>query len=155
MDRLRVSAGVICLALLAGCSTEKSDKVTIYPAQVRGSVMLDGRSLTHGTVTFYPQDNRADRPGPGIASIDPQGNYWVGNSNLSKPAGLPPGRYKVTVLVMTPRPEGAHGPIAILAVPEAYTKEATTPFEYEIVAGENKIRLDLKTPKEPEAKDPN
>ena len=127
---------------LVGCSGS-SDSEQLKPAMVRGVVAYHGRPLLRGTVTFLPLDRGPDRVDPGIASIGSDGTFWVGNSNLSKPAGLQPGKYKVTILAMKPRPEGPSGPLAVLEVPERYTQQSTTPIEVVIKAGQNRIRVDL------------
>ncbi|MBX9655788.1 hypothetical protein K2Y11_19405 [bacterium] len=128
--------------LLQGCSSP-TDASQVKPSIVRGVVAYNGRPLMRGTVTFLPQDRGGERIDPGIATIGPDGTFWVGNSNLSKPAGLQPGKYKVTVLVMKPRPEGAIGPLAALEIPERYTQESTTPIEVTIKPGQSRIRIDL------------
>jgi hypothetical protein len=130
------------MLLQGGCSTS-SESDQIKPAIVRGVVTFHGRPLLRGTVTFLPVDGGPERVDPGIATIGPDGTFWVGNANLSKPAGLQPGRYKVTVLAMKPRPEGPKGPLAVLEIPERYTQESTTPIEITVKAGQNRVRLDL------------
>jgi hypothetical protein len=125
-----------------GCSSQPAPS-TIHDSLVRGVVTLNGRPLSHGTVTFLPQQTSSERIDPGIARIEPDGSFWIGNANLSKPAGVKPGKYRVTVLVMDRRPEGESGPPAHLAVPEKYTDETTTPFEFDVVKGQNRFRLDM------------
>jgi hypothetical protein len=136
-----VAAG-LALLLTASCSGSPESS-PVQPALVRGVVTYNGRSMTAGTVTFIPVKRDNDRINPGLAKIEPDGTFWVGNSNLSKPAGLRPGRYKVTVLSVKPRPDGASGPVAKLQIPEEYTREESTPFEVDVVKGQNRFRLDL------------
>jgi hypothetical protein len=127
-----------------GCSSSPPP-TTIHEALVRGVVTLNGRPLSRGTVTFLPQSTSRERIDPGIARIEPDGSFWVGNANLSKPAGVKPGRYRATVLAMDRRTDGSPGPPAQLMIPEKYTDEASTPFEFEIVEGQNRFRLDMTT----------
>jgi hypothetical protein len=140
--------------LIQGCSSA-TDASQVKPSIVRGVVAYNGRPLMRGTVTFLPQDRGGDRIDPGIATIGPDGTFWVGNSNLSKPAGLQPGKYKVTVLVMKPRPEGAAGPLAALEIPERYTQESTTPIEVTIKPGQSRIRIDLLDEEDPKPPSPS
>lgn len=133
---------------LEGCSGD-SDASQVKPSIVRGVVAYNGRPLMRGTVTFLPQERGSERIDPGIATIGPDGTFWVGNANLSKPAGLQPGKYKVTVLVMKPRPEGASGPLAALEIPERYTQESTTPIEVTVKPGQSRIRIDLLDEEDP------
>jgi hypothetical protein len=106
-------------------------------------VTLNGRPLSHGTVTFLPVTESQERVDPGIARIEPDGSFWIGNANLSKPAGIQPGRYKVTILVMNPRAPDETGPPARLGVPEVYTDPSTTPYEFDVIKGQNRFRLDI------------
>lgn len=135
---------VVLLGSMAGCSTDDR-KGTLQPAMVRGVVTLNGRSIERGAVTFIPSGPREEFGDPGVARIDPDGSFWVGNANLTKPAGLRPGRYRVTIVSMKPRPDGPSGPIAKLDIPERYSEEETTPFEVTVNDGQNKFRFDMVT----------
>jgi hypothetical protein len=128
---------------LPGCGRKRSSE-PVFAADVRGSVFLDEEPLGWGTVTFIPDVPESSGGRPGIARIGPDGTYWIGNANLDKPAGLRPGRYKVTVLAMTPDPAGTGLPVAELAIPESYADPATTPFEVHVLAGANHFDLRLK-----------
>lgn len=132
------------IALSAGCSSSTSSQ-GIQPAMVRGVVTLNGRPLDRGSVTLIPVKGGEELGQPGVARIDPDGSFWIGNSNLFKPAGIRPGTYKAVILSMRPRPEGTGGPIAVLEVPERYTDERTTPFEVVVTNGQNRFRFDLTT----------
>jgi len=151
---VNVGASPALMALLVsqmlGCSGA-NDPSQVKPSIVRGVVAYNSRPLMRGTVTFLPQDRGAERIDPGVATIGADGTFWVGNANLSKPAGLQPGKYKVTVLVMKPRPEGANGPLAVLEIPERYTQESTTPIEVTIKPGQSRIRIDLFDEEEPKS----
>ena len=134
-------ATVMCL--LVSCSEESTPQKLVRPCLINGTVTLDNRPLASGSVTFIPRDKRTSEPVLGFASIDEHGRFWVGNSNLDKPAGLEPGRYRATVLVMKPRPDGPDGPIARMEIPSIYSREDSTPFEFEFKPGQHDIRLDL------------
>ena len=123
-----------------GCA--KKPRPTSYPGQVQGTVLLDDEPLSRGTVTLIPQVAEKEGGRPGIARIDSEGGFWVGNANPTKPTGVPPGKYKVTVLAMQPGADPS-GPIAKLLVPDRYVEESTTPFVVEIAAGDNQLDLRL------------
>jgi hypothetical protein len=134
---------LLAAALAAGCGGENGSTATLQQALVAGEVTLDGKTLRNGSVTFVPVGKNAQALEPGIARIESDGLYWIGNANLTEPAGLPPGRYKVTVLSMQTRPDGPDGVVARLRTPRRYADLATTPFEVEVVAGENRVPLHL------------
>ncbi|MFO0948121.1 MAG: hypothetical protein U1D30_19745 [Planctomycetota bacterium] len=133
------------LVLIAplGCNGKK-ERPSVYPGSVKGQVFLDGKPLTQGTITFIPELPEEAGGRPGLARIEEDGSYWVGSANRTKPSGLIPGKYKVTVLTMKPNP-GEGQPIATLAVPEKYTEIGTSPLEANIVEGENVLRFDLQS----------
>lgn len=108
---------------------------------VEGTVTFHGRPLAGGTVTFIPAPGSENKLEPGIARIESDGSYWIGNANLSKPAGLVPGKYKVTVLKMRTDPNGIR-----MQTPAIYADSRTTPWEFAVEAGRNRIRLDIEEP---------
>lgn len=132
----------LILLLLAGCGS-KSERPKEYPGLVTGRVTLDGKPLSGGTITFVPEVAEEEGGRPGLARIEPDGGFWVGSANPAKPAGLIPGRYRVTVLAMRPDPTGTGNPIAQMTVPEVYSEAATSPLEATIVAGKNRLTFDL------------
>lgn len=134
---------LLAAATAAGCGGENGPTATLQQAIVAGEVTLDGKPLRSGSVTFVPVGRGAQSQEPGVARIESDGGYWIGNANLTEPAGLPPGRYKVTILSMEPRPDGPDGVVARLRTPRRYADLATTPFEVDVVAGENRVPLNL------------
>ena len=127
---------VVGALALGGCAKDKS-RPTHYAGDVRGTVTLDDQPLPFGTISFIPQTPESEGGRPGIAEIQPDGSYWVGNANPEKPAGLQPGKYRIVVLAMVPDPNGTGRPIAKLAIDERYADAVTTPFEVQISAGKN------------------
>jgi hypothetical protein len=69
----------LCLALVAGCGSNKS-----APAKITGHVKYKGEPVTGGTITFY-----AEKGGGYPAEIDPDGTYSV--------ADVPLGAMKVAI----------------------------------------------------------
>ena len=135
---------VCVLLLLAGCSNNKKPKETDYKAKVSGTVMLDGKPMTGGCVTFVPLVPEFEGGRAGVAQIEKDGTYFVGNADRKK-RGLVPGRYKVILLKMD-LIDGADGAIsAQLNVPERYVELATTPFEFDILEGANTVNLQLQS----------
>lgn len=128
---------VVLVTVLAGCASQKPSSVALS-AMVEGVVTVNNKPLSGGCVTFLPLTGENPDLKPGIARIESDGSYWIGNANLSKPAGLHPGRYKVTVLQMTPGGGGIE-----LSSPTQYADMQTTPLEFNVKAGKNRIRLDL------------
>jgi len=112
-------------------------------ARVRGTITLDGKPLSAGTLAFYPvkgRDPQRVRP-TGQARIDPDGTFTV-YSNRG-PAGLAPGEYDVEI--------GPPQPIVIAekkaaapAVPQKYRSYKTSSVRIEVAADkENLVNIDL------------
>lgn len=121
----------ITLLCLAGCGSP-------YGATVHGIVTLDGTTMTHGGVQFHPIGEGATAYGN--FSVD--GNYQLGTGSES---GITPGKYKVTVMATEPPPTnlpvGVAPPIAKRLSPERYGTVEQTPFEFEVIEGDNTIDL--------------
>ncbi len=118
---------------IAGCGSE-------YGATVHGIATLDGNPLTNGGVQFHPT---GDAP-TAYARLAEGGAYEL---ETGSEAGIVPGKYKVTVMSTEPPPAnlppGQAPPIGKRLTPEKYGKYETTPFEFEVVAGDNTIDLKL------------
>lgn len=142
MKKHPIIALAIALSVLtAGCGKAKKPKA--WPAHVEGTVRLGGAPLASGTITFIPETPEKQGGAPGLARLDPDGHYIVGNSNPKEPGGLKPGRYKVTVLQMALDPRAA--PIARLASPERYADDRRTPLTAAVVSGENHFDFTLES----------
>jgi hypothetical protein len=104
-----------------GCGSAKPD---IWP--VAGTVLFNDKPITAGYVAFYPEDLAAagvERPAS-VAPIKEDGTYEL--------AGVPPGRYKVTVDVKRPRKQRAN-PQLMRPYSQKYTKMETTDLTVEVV----------------------
>lgn len=140
--------GMLLLVIVAtGCS--KKDRPKVYPSQVRGVVTLDGKPLNSGTVTFLPKQNEEDGGRVGLAKIEADGSYWLGNSNRSKAPGVPEGTYVVTVLAEELADDGSG---IKSKIPAGYQREETTPFKFELEKGDHVIELELESNYSPPTK---
>ena len=136
------SAWFFALALvLAGCGGG-------HPATVGGTVMLDGKPLTTGNVTFFS-------PATGITaygSIQPNGRYTL---QTGSDHGLPVGEYTVTVVatepVSTPTDPRESPVPPKLITPPKYNDPALSGLKFTIKTGSNGIDLSLNS-KVPEAR---
>lgn len=135
---------VLLLAVAPGCG-EKRVKPKMWPADVRGQILLDGKPLSSGTVTFLPASAEEQGGKPGIGRIGPDGRYRIGNANTKDPAGLKPDRYVVTVLAMLLDPGQNGAPIPHPEIPEEYTDYRLTPLAAEVAPGLNHIDFNLRT----------
>lgn len=134
-----------------GCGVSREET-----APVSGTVTLDGRPVTSGTVVFYPTDGRT-----AMARIGDDGQYELTTYIPGDGARL--GSHKVTVesrslrggSASTPAtaavaddriPLGPAGPPVVQwVVPQAYAQRATTPLVVEVRDTDNRIDLKLTT----------
>lgn len=144
--RLLILVALVMSVATIGC--EKAPRQDRATATVEGRVSLDGRPLTFGTITFIPDLAEAAGGRPGIARIEPDGSYRLGNANPEKPAFLRPGRYRVTILAMIPG--AADGPMARMAVLQRYADFRTTSLTAQIAIGANRcdFRVSASSPAE-------
>ena len=115
---------------------------------VSGKVTNDGKVLTTGTVTFYPDKNKGntsqDIP---IGQIGEDGTYTL---YTGQRYGAPPGAYKVTVVAEEPRAQGkAEDEYAIpkYLVRQDYLDVEQTPLFLEVKPGAPEGHYDLKLEK--------
>ena len=106
---------LIAALCFTGCSGNR---------KVSGKVVYedDKSPLTSGIVSFETETFRAK------GGIKPDGTYVMGSEKEAD--GLPPGKYKVTIVAYT-KPENSRG-IPMPAVAEEYASMATTPLEVEV-----------------------
>ena len=137
--RFTITVGLLATTLLtlAACGAKEA-RPDHWPARTAGTVLLDGTPLGSGTVTFLPEASEADGGRVGLARVD-DGAFVVGNATPTKPGGLKPGRYRVTVLSVVPDAAGR----LTQRIPEPYTDVDATPLVVEVVAGENSVPLVL------------
>lgn len=115
---------LICLAPmligLAGCGEASTSQA------VTGTVSYQGAPLTNGALAFYPAEGR-----PIQAAIQSDGAYE---------ADLPPGEYRVTVIVGVDLPPGWKDgdplPPPSVKLPPAYTSRVRTPLVANVSAAQ-------------------
>jgi hypothetical protein len=120
---------------VAGCGKE-GEKL----APVVGKVMVDGKPLRTGTVSFRPDASKGNSsPHQPNGAIDAEGNFEL----LVPPArkGAPPGWYKVVVYAFDDPWPGK--PLKSF-INMKYSDEKTTPLRIEVVANPESGRYDLK-----------
>lgn len=98
-------------------------------AEVHGVVRFKGRPLANATVFFHSEQ------GSSGTESDADGSFR---------ATAQPGTNKVTVEVKVDRDPGAKKPKLFVAIPERYSQVETTDLSVNLIAGSNKIDLDLK-----------
>ena len=117
--------------VLSGCGPS-------YESTVSGRVTLDDKLLPLGTVKFYPVG-----AGPvAYGRINSDGSYAV---KTGSDDGLPPGEYVVTVVSMTPPPEGASREMGELLTPQRYGQRQSSDLKFAVESGKNVIDLELQS----------
>lgn len=133
--RLLPALRLLLLALAgatAGCSQ------TYTPLPVSGKVLLDGKPLTGGMVTYSPDESKGNTLKLGaVGKIQPNGSYTLEANG--KP-GVPEGWYKVTVQTKIPGLPAVERDVAT-----AYQSVEKTPLNIEVKADKTKYDL-LLTP---------
>lgn len=127
-----VAATAIVCVLFAGCSENS--------AQVSGTVQLDGKPLTTGTVSFHPTG-----AGPvAYGQLDTTGNYELSTGTS---AGLAVGTYVVTVtaMEMLPPENPQDETIPKLLTPPSYGDKSTSDLRAAVQPGKNRVPLELKS----------
>lgn len=138
----KVKTWLVAVVLIAtvGCGSA-------YDASVEGIVTLDGNPVPAGSIAFVPAQG-----GPAAyARSDQSGNYVV---FTGREAGLPPGKYGVTVVAReTPTEKynklGGPNPGKQLT-PPWYKSSRHTPLNFEVQPGSNDINLELSSEPPPE-----
>jgi hypothetical protein len=128
-------AGLFAFGVM-GCRSSNE----LETAPVSGKIMLDGKSVTTGTVTFVPARGRAAK-----GEIRPDGKFVL--STYRESDGAIVGHHKAAVLVLRTDIRKATGPEQdqpIMAVPSRYAVAEESGLEYEVKAGQaNDFTLEL------------
>ena len=119
---------LLCL-LLCGCGSKL--------AGVDGTVTLDGKPLSTGTVVFQNEGLPM-----GVGSLRSNGSYTVYTGDQR---GLPPGDYQVTVSAYQTRPgrDAMEEPIPVLLTPPRYNKPETSGLTAKVTPGSNRFDFPL------------
>lgn len=139
------AVGRFCLLalLLAGPGCDDEAEPAVYPATVQGRVTLRGLPLTSGTVALVPLLAEEAGGVPGLARIEADGTYVIGNANTRKAKGVKPGTYKVVIYAVAAEPKASGPPEFRLLTPPEFADPATTPWQREIAAGAHVLDFDL------------
>lgn len=122
---LRLVLGCLCLAF-AACSKDEIGKTL----PVKGKVTLNGKSLTAGSVTFWPNEAKGNKsPHEGGGTIGADGTYEAYTKGKS---GLPPGHYQVTIAANI-EADSTKPLDAKSLVPSKYSNKISTPILVEVV----------------------
>jgi len=124
----------------AGCSLETPPK----PVPVSGVVMLNGKPLTKGMISFVPAAAGEGASRPSTAMIQPDGTYKA--TSFKEGDGLLVGSYKIVVTSdaqSLTAEEIAAGKKTVSTIPKAYTSLTTTPLSLEIAADATPIEHDV------------
>lgn len=115
-------------------------------ARVEGIVTLDGKPLSAGRVTFWPEAGRS-----GSGWIDEDGTYTVGT--LREFDGAVVGRHKVSVTAASKAPTGPpdfdrDGPARgwpRSPIPARYSNPDSSGLGFEVRPGANRFHIELTT----------
>lgn len=128
--KIRYCALLVSLAMLAGCSSSKTDGPS---GTISGKVTYNGKPVTEGLVQFY----NADTGQGGEGKIDESGNFKI-------ETGIPVGEYSVFVTPpeteMAPGDTGDMGEAPVKQypnIPERYRDASTSPIKVTIKEGDN------------------
>ena len=88
-----VSAGVLCLALLAGCGSSDGGGAKLTP--VTGKVTFKNEAVTAANIFFMPDTEKGNRGEMASAILQLDGSFTM--TTYPKGDGVVPGSYKVTI----------------------------------------------------------
>jgi hypothetical protein len=111
---------------------------------VSGKVLLDGKPLTGGQVTFNPDAGNTSKLVP-FGQIGADGSYTLSTTSVTETVkGAPPGKYKVTVSTDVPM-MGTGDVVKPAAINPKYKNPAQTDLVVEVVESKTSgYDLDLK-----------
>jgi hypothetical protein len=126
------------LMLLGAMGCKNSDELETSP--VSGSVLLDGKPVTSGIVTFVPSRGRAAK-----GEVNTAGKFTL--STYRDADGAIVGRHKAAVMVLRFDIRKGAGPEqeqSIMAIPARYAVAEESGLEYEVKPGQaNDFTLEL------------
>jgi hypothetical protein len=131
---------VICMCVAIGTAGCGKSGPKVEFAKVQGTVLINGHPQPNVQVQFTPDREKGiGLPAYAGAVSDDKGNYTLRYSYLNKTGeGAPVGWNRVTLIDTS-----ASNPKAS-AIPAKYGSAATTPFLFEVKAGDNPINLEVK-----------
>ena len=135
----------LAAALLVGAASYPTVRRAMKPAElldalsVEGVATLDGAPMSRGCVTFMPTVAEEAGGRPGLARIEADGSFRVGNANPGRPIKMRPGEYLVTVLALDDS-----GPAPRTISPPDYGDVRKTPLRATLRLGANRVNLNLR-----------
>jgi hypothetical protein len=117
---------------LQGCSETPTIPKTV---EVSGTVTLDGKPLSEGTVNF----SSSSTGDAAIAQLKEGGRFLFGN-------GVLPGTYRVTItgpVNNTPPAPGVTPPVLKFQIPSKYSDPATTDLKATVTTEVSDFKFDL------------
>jgi hypothetical protein len=132
-----LTASLSALLFAAGCNKEQSEKLLIVSGKI---ATVDGRPVTTGNVTFYPDSSKANStPHQPMGVLDAEGKYELVVPGGKK--GAPAGWYKVVVYAVDdPQP----GKPNKYLVNKDYADVGTTTLKIEVIEKPEPGRYDWK-----------
>lgn len=132
----RCLVGIVILAAFVGCGY----KPKLPPmAEVVGTVTLDGKPLTRGTIQFVPQGGTASEAPVAVGTIDEQGRYELMTQGVK---GAMVGSHSVRVESRAvPRNETDTMPPSL--IPLMYNNPAESPLTFEVKADQQPNTIDI------------
>jgi len=136
--RFSILPALLGLLVVSGCSGSPEPT---YP--VEGTVSLDGKPMTRGTVLFEPVAAGTDgKVHSARAAIAGDGSYRL--STFGEYDGAVAGRHRAVVLAGSANPENTGGkPEPVF--PVKYSSTRTSGLEYEVKPEPNRIDIPLTT----------
>jgi hypothetical protein len=110
-----------------------------------GQVFYEGKPAVGAVVVFHPQGDEADPKIMPVGETDKNGKFSL--TTFKKEDGGPAGDYKVTVVLIKPKPKDREilDPLAKSYLPAKYGDRSTTPLRVTVKEGRNELpRFDLK-----------
>lgn len=137
-----LTGSLLIVTSLTGCGAASDAPVL---AKVTGTVMLDGKPLTRGSVQFLPDSSKGTSGRMALGEIGPDGDFTLTTTTTGDGAQV--GFHKVSVTCVDAPPFDPKNPVPTTVkwlIPEKYGSEHTSGLTAEVKEGEeNIILLDL------------
>jgi hypothetical protein len=143
------------LGLIAGCGGAGGSRPPM--GKVSGKVLVDGKPLTTGSITFIPITGKGGETGQNaMGDIGPDGSFTLTTFDTDDGAIL--GQHKAIIIAHSAPPsdiDPSKGVIPSMAgpngykppkplVPEKYTNPEDTPLKYTVREGKNDFTVEVK-----------
>ena len=132
---LPILVGLICQA---GCS--KRPKL----AEVSGRITMGGQPLADIEIKFIPDPEEGNSGRYSIGKTDSEGFYQMEYFDESKKPGVSIGVNRIVLRDLVSAYSGRDDVPIPSRIGQDYSRAATTPLSYEVVAGPQEFNIDLK-----------